>query len=360
MPFSNNKVIIACAGSGKTTRLVLDAIANPDRRIAFVTFTINNTNGIIKRFGERYGGVPKHVDVMTWFGFLLREGARPHQHAVYSEKRIKSIYLVNGQSPWWHGEQKPAKHYFVDGDLIYTDKIANFIIRCNERSKGKVVQRLQQVYTDLYIDECQDLAGPDLDFIELLLQSNIRVTLVGDPRQSILSTNLARRNKKYRKSGVTKKFENWEDNGLCKIETMNKTRRCNSDICNFVNALWPGMEDMSPLSDDQTGHDGIFLVAEKQVDAYIQKYSPQVLKHGKRKKAAEYERSGLNFGVAKGMECGRVLIVLTGPMKKFLKTGDLSHLKSKDRLHVAVTRAFHSAAFVYNGDTPLPLVRWEP
>ncbi|MCH8823730.1 MAG: UvrD-helicase domain-containing protein [Planctomycetes bacterium] len=359
VPFSKNKVIIACAGSGKTTRLVLDAIASPDRRIAFATFTINNTNGIIKRFGERYGGVPKHVDVMTWFGFLLREGARPYQHALYPDKRIESIFFVQGQSPYWYGEHDIARHYFASGDFIYTDKISKFIVRCNEESNGKVIQRLQQVYTDLFIDECQDLAGPDLDFIELLLQSEIRVTLVGDPCQAVLSTNLSRKNQKYRKSGVTELFERWENNGLCKIETMNKTHRCNSDICNFVNALWPEIEDMSAISNDQTGHDGIFLVGENQVDVYIQKFSPQVLKHGKRKKAPEYERTGLNFGVAKGMECDRVLIVPTGPIKNYLKNGDLSVLKSKEKLHVAVTRAKHSVAFVYNGNSELTVARWE-
>ena len=95
---SDNRAIIACAGSGKTTRLVLDAIASPGRRIAFLTYTLQNTRGIIERFGERYGGVPKHVEVMTWLGFLLRECARPYQHAVYADKRIESIMFVQGQS----------------------------------------------------------------------------------------------------------------------------------------------------------------------------------------------------------------------------------------------------------------------
>ena len=75
MPLSENRVVIACAGSGKTTRLVNESLASRDRRIAIVTYTNNNIREIVKRFGELNSGVPGHVDVMTWFGFLLRECA---------------------------------------------------------------------------------------------------------------------------------------------------------------------------------------------------------------------------------------------------------------------------------------------
>ena len=360
MPSSENRVIIACAGSGKTTRLVLEAIKNPDRRIAFVTYTINNTRGIIERFGERYGGVPKHVEVMTWLGFLLRECARPYQHAVYPDKRIVSFTFVQGRSPWWIGEKDTSRHYFCDGDLIYSDKIAKFIVRCEEASGERVTRRLRQVYTDLFIDECQDFAGEDWDFVEVLLRSGLRVTLVGDPRQSILMTNLARKNKRYRKCGITILLEKWEADGLCHIETMNESWRCNREICDFANRLWPDMDDMTPLKHERTGHDGVFLVSETNIDEYCQQFHPQVLKYQRRKKAPAYEQQGLNFGVAKGIECDRVLIVPHRPIKKYLKTGDLEPVqKSKDKLHVAVTRARHSVAFLYDGTSAVVKSRWD-
>lgn len=336
----------------------MEAIACPDRQIALVTYTINNMNGIIRRFGERYGGVPKHVDVMTWFGFLLREGARPYQHAVYRDRRIEAIQFVKGRSPYWHSEKEDtSRYYFCDGNLIYSDKIAKFIVRCEENSGGRVIRRLRQVYTDLFIDECQDLAGGDWDLVELLLKSDIRIILVGDPRQSVLSTNLAQKNKRYRKSGVTKLLEKWEEDGLCKIETMNKTHRCNRAVCDFANRLWPDMDYMTPLTDEQTEHDGVFLVAESKVDEYLLHYHPQVLQREKRAKS--YGCPALNFGVAKGMEYDRVLIVPSVPIKKFLKTGDPGPLKEKEKLHVAITRARHSVAFVYDGVSPIVKDRWE-
>src|SRR5688572_9274856 len=128
MPSSENKVIIACAGSGKTTRLVSEALVSRDRRIAFVTYTNNNTREIIRRFGEVNSGVPRHVDVMTWFGFLLRECARPYQRSKYTYKRIESLLFLNEQSARGIPESDTRRHYFANGELIYSDKIAKFVV----------------------------------------------------------------------------------------------------------------------------------------------------------------------------------------------------------------------------------------
>jgi len=359
MPSTENKAIIACAGSGKTTLLVRGALEKPDRRIAILTYTNNNSREIIKRFGEKNSGVPKHVDVMTWFAFLLHECARPYQRTVYAEKRIKSLVFVNSQSTRGISETNTKHYFFASDDLIYSDKISKFVGRCEEHSNQKVTTRLGQIYTDIFIDEFQDLAGWDLEVIKLLLQSGIRVILVGDPRQHIYSTNPSQKNKQYLGIEIVRLLAKWKEEGLCSIEFESGTRRCNRSICEFVNKLWPGMDAMEPQQNDETGHDGVFLVAENAVEEYIQCFNPQVLRHNKRSKA--YGCEALNFGLSKGLQFDRVLIVPTGPIKKYLHSGTLSHVKkSRDRLHVAVTRARHSVAFVYNGDSKVVPERWEP
>jgi len=354
---NRNTVIIACAGSGKTTRIVTEATVSHNRDVAIVTYTNNNVREINRRLSELNSGIPKHVDVKTWFGFLLRECARPYQKSKYDSKRIASMLFVNKQSTRGIPETRTQDYYFAAQDLIYSDKIARFVIECERASRGAVTARLREIYTDVFIDECQDLAGWDWDFVEILLQSGIRITLVGDPRQSILSTNISRKNVHYRKSGVNELIEKWERKGLCVIETMSETRRCNQIICDFVNCLWPEMEHMTSLSSMQTAHDGVFLVAEDKVENYIQRFQPQVLRRDTRAKS--YGVAALNFGVAKGMECDRVLIVPTAPIKTFLKSGDPNILKEKDKLHVAVTRARHSVAFVFNDQSPVVPNRWD-
>ena len=110
----------------------------------------------------------------------------------------------------------------------------------------------------MFIDEFQDLAGWDLEVIGMLLQSGIRVTLVGDLRQHIYSTNPSRKNKQYLGIGAVKLAEIWEKDGLCSLEHMSATYRCNGQICELSNRLWPGMDAMTPLRNDATGHEGSF------------------------------------------------------------------------------------------------------
>ena len=359
MPSRENRIIIACAGSGKTTKLVTEALADPDRRIAMITYTNNNRREIGKRFGERNSGIPKHVDVMTWFGFLLRECARPYQRSKYVEKRIESLLFVNQQSALYVKEANTGSYYFANGELIYSDKIAQFVIECEKNSSKAVTARLGQMYAGVFIDEFQDLAGWDLEVIEMLLQSGIRVTLVGDPRQHIYSTNPSRKNKQYLGIKLVELAEKWEKYGWCSLEYMSATHRCSSAICEFSNALWPGLDATTSLRHRTTDHDGVFLVGEDVVAEYMQYFRPQVLRYDKNAKTYGYE--AVNFGLAKGLEYDRVLIVPTGPIKKYLQTGDLSHVtQSRERLHVAVTRAFYSVAFVFNDSSPIVPNRWNP
>lgn len=358
-PLSENRIIIACAGSGKTTRLIKEALAARDRRIAIITYTNNNIREIVRRFGERNSGVPRHVAVMSWFSFLLRECARPYQRSKYTEKRIESIEFVNSQSTRGIAEANTKGYYFAGGDRIYSDKIARFVVECEMASCQAVTTRLGQIYTDLFIDEFQDLAGWDLDVVKMLLQSGVRVTLVGDPRQHIYETNPASKNKQYRGVGIVKLVEEWERKGLCSLEHMNATYRCNRSICEFSNRLWPNMAAMTPLQDSVTGHDGLFLVGKDVVEEYMRQFHPQVLRYYKR--ARRYGHDALNFGQVKGLEFDRVLIVPTRAVEKHLQSGEVRHVeKSRAKLHVAVTRAFRSVAFVYDGSSVVVGSRWAP
>ena len=294
---------------------------------------------------------------MTWFGFLLRECARPYQRSKYDEKRIESLLFVNQQSAQYIPKTDTRRHYFANGELIYSDKVAKFVVECESRSTCRLTARLGQIYTDVFIDEFQDLAGWDLDVIKLLLLSGIRVTVVGDPRQHVYSTNPSSKNKQYLGVRIMALVEKWKQDGLCGIEYMNGNYRSNRAICDFSNRLWPGMDPMAPLGTETTDHDGVFLVAEDVVERYVARFAPQVLRYDRNAKS--YGCAALNFGLAKGLQFGRVLIVPTGPIRKYLTNGDLKDVeKSKDKLHVAVTRARHSVAFVYDGQSSVVSARW--
>jgi len=337
--------------------LVQRALANPDRRIAIVTYTNNNLREILSRFASQNSGLPKHVELLSWYAFLLRECVRPYQRAKYGGPRVESIAWVQGRSPFWVSESNVGKFYFAGGDRIYQDKLAQFVVECERLSECRLTKRLRRVYSDVYIDEFQDLSGWDLEIIKLLMASEIRITLVGDPRQSVFKTNNSAKNAKYRKAAVTKLIEKWEQDGLCTIKSSCGNYRCHQGICDFANKLWPAMEEMKAMTNQVTGHDGVFLIKSSDVSDYIARFSPQVLRWDKN--AASYGCRAINFGKAKGLQFERVLITPTQPMVKYLRTGDLKHvLPSLDKLHVAVTRARHSVAFVFDGNSELVPTRW--
>ena len=91
-----NRLIIAAAGSGKTTYLVRQAMQQSNS-VLITTYTIANELEIRKKFVELNGCVPHNVTIQTWYSFLLQHGVRPFQGVVLDDK-INGMILVNEKS----------------------------------------------------------------------------------------------------------------------------------------------------------------------------------------------------------------------------------------------------------------------
>lgn len=137
MPSVNN-VIIAAAGSGKTTKIVEEVLKEPSKKAAIVTYTLNNVGEIKKKFYEINNCIPQIVTVAPWFTFLLHDFVRPYQNFIY-DKRINSIFFVNGQSTKGISKNNILGYFVSEGANIYNDKISEFAGMCNLRSGGLVI-----------------------------------------------------------------------------------------------------------------------------------------------------------------------------------------------------------------------------
>jgi DNA helicase II / ATP-dependent DNA helicase PcrA len=201
--------------------------------------------------------------------------------------------------------KKSENKYFLDGNNdLYRDGVSDFVVALNGVTNGAVVCRLEKIYTHIFIDEVQDLVGYDLDVLDMLMASRIRLTLVGDPRQHTLSTNTGPRNKKYRGAGIKDWFE--ERAEICELQTRHVSYRCNQIICDFADAIYPYMPKTRSSDVGETGHDGIFFIPPKRVHEYLCEYSGViVLRHDKR--ANTLGISAMNIGVSKGSTFDRVL-----------------------------------------------------
>lgn len=355
---TRNKLIIAAAGSGKTNYLLEQALSDSEASILITTFTENNEEEIRKRFFEKNGCIPKNVTVQTWFTVLLQHGVRPYQSCLY-EPDITGMILVSGQSglkyknrqgvPVYYKEDTEFEsHYFSRERKIYSDKIAKFVCKCNEKSGNAIIKRLEQIYTHIFIDEVQDLAGYDLEFLKLLFNSKIETQLVGDPRQGTYSTNNSSKNNKFKKSAIISFFEDNSINIDKDEQSLTINYRCVQPICDLSNALFPKLQKTESGNDNSSNHDGVFLVKPQDLVCYLEKYKPMLLRHDKRTTTPDGHQV-LNFGESKGLSFNRVLIYPTGSIKKWIfdQNSELPST-SRSKLYVAITRAKQSVAFVYN------------
>lgn len=353
---TNNKLIIAAAGSGKTTFLVDEALKQKEGKILITTYTQANESEIRKKIIEKNKCIPENVTVQTWFSFLLQHGVRPFQGVLF-EKKIKGLILVNSQSgvkgytktkqPIYFGEEKEfEKHYFSNTLKIYSDKLSKFVFRCNEKSNGNVVDRISRIYSHIFIDEVQDLAGYDLELLKLFFNCSSTIQLVGDPRQGTYSTNSAPKNKQFKKANIVNFFTDQIDN-LTKDDTSLMTNyRCNKPICDLSNKLFPNFQATTSGNNDTTEHSGLFFIKEQDIENYLQRFESIQLRDTKKTAVNENYRV-MNFGESKGLSFDRVLIYPTKPFLDWLKDNNAELAEtSRSKLYVAITRARHSVAIL--------------
>jgi DNA helicase II / ATP-dependent DNA helicase PcrA len=384
----SNKLFISAAGGGKTTFLVREALLNKEEKILIMTYTEANEAEIKKKliYESSDHKIPGNITIQTWFTFLLKHGVKPYQGAYNDslfEKQIKGMLFCEGKSGfrclnasgypvYWGEKENFRKFYFSPDFKIYSDKLSKFVVACNDNTKGEIIKRLERIYSCIFIDEIQDLAGYDLEILKLFLSSKIRILLVGDPRQVIYLTHHESKHTPYR-DGKIREFIIDKCHKLCDIDedTLKYSHRNNKEICDFSSRLYPNL----PLSEpcrceecrrDTPKHEGIYIIKEAQIKDYRSEYNPTILR-AKNSIAPEW-----NFGKSKGLTFNRVLIYPTMTIIQYLKDGKLTkRVKGNEekafdvaKFYVAITRPRYSVAIVYNYNATeefiIGIKKWEP
>jgi DNA helicase-2/ATP-dependent DNA helicase PcrA len=342
----SSKVILAAAGSRKTTSLVSMASGDPSRRTLVLTYTIENVATIRSYFVGRCGMVPQHITIQSWYSFLLQEGVRPYQNVIYPDKRIESIYFGDRELTFRPPKSKPSIYYMRGGNLIYKDHLAEFAHEANSLMNNAVIKRLEKMYEALYIDEIQDMSGYDWEIIASLMRSKIEVCCVGDPRQATYSTSNSLKNSMHKGGKCAQVFKGWAKKNLCIIDEWTDCYRSNQIICDHADKLFPTYTATTSKFFDTSDHDGIFKLRASETLAYFDRFKPMVLRY--QKNSNTMNLPACNIGVCKGKTFNRILIFPTQPILKYLASGDLAGLaeKSKSSLYVAITRARYSVAYV--------------
>ncbi|ASZ09218.1 ATP-dependent helicase [Mesoplasma chauliocola] len=348
----NNKILIAAAGSGKTTWVVKEAL-DSSKKILITTFTEKNNEEIIKKVKELNNGIiPKNIKVQSWYSFLIEHGVKPYQGKMLN-KQIKGYVLKSKDSKNRYSKENAEFFYLTKDKRMYLQLLSDFTFECNKKSDNAVIERISDIFETIFIDEVQDMAGYDLEIIKLLFATKTSIVLTGDPRQATYSTNNARKNKKYLDGKIIDFIEKECPINSCIIDStqLKNSWRNNQKICEFANKLFPEYEECLSLQTTKEEHVGFFYVREKDVDIYLEKYSAIQLRYDSRTKNIKEKYGCLNFGESKGLTFDRVLIYPNPPIKQYLENDVMfKSPRTKCKFYVAVTRAKFSVGIVCNNN----------
>lgn len=348
VPGSNNNLTLAVAGSRKTQGIVDACAAAPkDERILVLTYTTANQAELRARLAACAGDHP-NIEVVGWFSFLIDNFVRPFLPFVFPGNHVRGFDYQS--APQMYAGVGQLRRYFNDDDEVRKVHLPQLAVRIEEASAGAGIRRLERVYDRIFIDEVQDLCGYDLEVLKLLMLSTIPIEMVGDIRQAILATNQREpKNKKYMYMGIWEWFRAAEKAKRLVISQRTQTWRCGPQIAALADSMFDaswGFDATESLNEAVTEHDGVFFLKPQDVEAYVSRYAPLVLRHSTASAKHFDHLEPMNFGESKGLGRERVLILPTSAIEAFLQRGTALTESQAARFYVAVTRAQQSVAIV--------------
>lgn len=358
-----NQVILAPAGGRKTQRIVemCSNLSTPKKR-AVITYTTTAQRVLVDRLlaSDAREQMPT---VMGWYTFLLDHVVRPYASSIpeLKDRRIKGLHLVTESlSKWLSG----AQYYLTNAGDVYNERLGLLASKVIEADREAVIDRIEHLFDEIYIDEIQDLRGNDLDILDELLMSKIRIIMVGDIRQRLLSTSRSStKYKQYDGLGLVQWFKDRADKGILDLQEIRETWRCCTEVIEFADQMFHSEifpPTVSNVIVPQGMHYGVWLVKDDDVEEYISRFHPARYRDSVKTKLVGTD-SATNFGLCKGETKDHVLIFPTNPMKRFWKdkTNELP-ARSRMNTYVAITRARWSAAICVDSTKGYDIPVWCP
>lgn len=330
----DKKLILAVAGAGKTTSIINKL--NENDSFLIVTYTKNNYEDIKKEVIKKFNGIPEKIKIYTYFSFLYNFCFKPFeklsqskgiQYSVITEKRANSKQI----------------EYYMNR---YSKKMfsARLSKLCNDFIIDKVIKRIERYFNNFFIDEIQDFAGNDFDFIKKLINCNSNILYVGDFYQHTFNTSRDG-NKNCNLfddyDGYLKIFLSNTKNFIIDNKTLIKSRRCTKSVCDFVRNeikidIYSEKENISIIRE---------IVDEEHIKEMMQNNSIIKLFY---KNSKKYNGNTENWGNSKGKTYENICVILNDKTYKLFKDNNLSNLapSTKNKFYVACTRTKNNLFFI--------------
>lgn len=225
--------------------------------------------------------------------------------------------------------------YYLDkNQRLYYNRMA--LLLNKKELIPDVKHRLTKYFDSFFVDEIQDFAGHDFNFLSDIALADVCTLLVGDFYQHTYNTSCDGNVNKNLYNDLST-YKNRLKRQRCDIDetSLSKSYRCSPTVCDFVSQKI-GIE-IDSHRDDET----IFEYVDSQARADQLFYKADIVKlfyqsHQK------YPCYSDNWGASKGINSyGSVCVVLNNNTDKLYKNAQLASLApmTKNKLYVACTRS---------------------
>lgn len=331
----DKRVIFAVAGSGKTTH-ILNSL-DMDKKSLIITYTNENTKNLELGIKKQFDGIiPENITLMTYFTFLYSFCFIP-----FLGYKIRPSGICWDIIPSRFAKRNTHPHYFTKNNSIYANRISKAILDYNITEK--VIFRIEKYFDNLFIDEIQDFAANDFNFIIDLVPSNLNILFVGDFYQHTFDTSKDGNTQSNLHADYEKYKIKFKNAGLAVDENiLNNSHRCSPSTCDFISS-----ELGIPIGSHKSNSTEIIVIDDQEAADKIFNNN-EIVKlfysgHSK------YNCFSNNWGKSKGRDCYQdVCVVLYKKSAALLQAGKLKDLpvSSKNKLYVACSRASGNIYFV--------------
>jgi ATP-dependent exoDNAse (exonuclease V) beta subunit len=328
----DKKIILAVAGSGKTTYLV-DHIPE-NKRSLVLTYTDSNNANLRKGILTRFGFFPEYIRLQTYFSFLYSFCIQPF---LMFDCKLNGLTYKPNKNMYAKGDRR----YLTNSNRLYHYRAAKFIEEKN--LYNNIQKRLEKYYQYLYIDEIQDFAGHDFNLLKCISQSNVNILYVGDffqhtfdtSRDGTVNQNLHKNYKKYKEEFRKIKFDVDE-------KTLNKSYRCCPRICEYIT------DNLNIHIESHKAGNAKIIYIDDNIGIDNLMKNNNIIKLFYQEHYA-YNCKSRNWGDCKGEnKYEDVCVILNGKTVDYYIKNKLKELPSQtlNKLYVAISRAHRDVYFI--------------
>lgn len=317
------QVVLAVAGSGKTYTLCHNL--NKDKRNLILAFTNQNIFNIKRELIDAYGVVPAYTKVMTFHSFIYQffictyeptilnffDIYRFQHEGVSFRKPPEPTFIRNGRRlPNKGYHKKDEFEHYVFMKKYYCGLMSELILYIKNKDVNLIKrgsQNLMKFFDNIYVDEFQDFREYDYELLTNMSRYVNNIMLLGDFYQhSVSGKNNSGKPFKKGKNNITyiEYLNELENNEFSiDVETLNASRRCPKEICDFIT------KRLGINIDANNSNKGrVIFVRQDEIENIITNDSIKKLVY---MEAEKYSFNSINWGYSKGDTYSNVCVILT-------------------------------------------------